>query len=507
MNEGLRKCRNFGKRKRVRKRKEFLLAFLIGILMVSQCVMPCRAENFANSAGENVKASEARNGVVRILAVGSSGTGWLGSGFGVGAAGEPTDIFVTNWHVVSDQSGGLCPSVYILLNNDAVVYDSSGRLILNEENMVRCEVLGNPVEYPDFAILRAERVVDERVALPLLSVENVEPLEPVFALGYPGTADNLNGLQYLYADIDGINATSGTITRIEEIPSMDNTKVVVHSCEINHGNSGGPLVTSEGAVVGINTYRLEIPAGEEDNRGISRFNSSVVIDYVMDELDALGISYDVFDPNQKEPLPQWVIPAAAAGAALILAVIFLLVRMQKKSREKEAAQAQHMAKQMEKIGAAMGQVQKQAQEAKQEARNAQRQVQNAQQRQQKPTPSGSGIPVPVQGTDSGFRLQGVTGVFAGRRLVIGDRMRIGRDSTANELIYPEKTQGISGRHCELLMNNGQLYLRDLGSSYGTFYKDHRIKPNQAVPLRAGDTFYLAHTKESFRIDLSSRNKR
>lgn len=87
--------------------------------------------------------------------------------------------------------------------------------------MVRCEVLGNPVQYPDFAILKSERVVIERVALPLLSVENVEPLEPVFALGYPGTADSLNGNQYCYADIDGVNATSGTVTRMEKLAGCE----------------------------------------------------------------------------------------------------------------------------------------------------------------------------------------------------------------------------------------------------------------------------------------------
>lgn len=93
--------------------------------------------------------------------------------------------------------------------------------IYNKEQMVRCEVLGNPVQYPDFAILKSERVVIERVALPLLSVENVEPLEPVFALGYPGTADSLNGNQYCYADIDGVNATSGTVTRMEKLAGCE----------------------------------------------------------------------------------------------------------------------------------------------------------------------------------------------------------------------------------------------------------------------------------------------
>lgn len=483
----------------VKKMAVFLLCFLLTF----QCSTVSMAAS-ANSAGENAKASKARNGVVRILAFDENGGG-TGSGFGVGRTGEATDIFVTNWHVVSDGHGGILSNVYILLGNDAVLKDGSGGLVLNnKEQMVRCEVLGNPVQYPDFAVLRAERVVTERAALPLLSVENIEPLEPVFALGYPGTADSLNGDQYCYADIDGVNATSGTVTRIEDLAGCDNTKHIIHSCEINGGNSGGPLVTSDGAVIGINTYWIEV-ASSNDERMKSSFNSSVVIDYVMDELDALGISYDVFDPNQQQPLPGWVIPAAGAGAAVILVIVVLAVQMQKKKKEHEAVQARHMAEQMEKIGAAVNQVQKQAQAARQEAHDAKEQARNAQKRPQVPPqrPAGVTTPVRVQGADSGFRLQCMSGTFAGRRLVIGERMRIGRDGANNELIYPETTKGISKKHCELIVQNGKLYLRDLGSSYGTFYKNQKLKQGQAVQLQVGDTFCLAHEQERFRIDLSS----
>lgn len=476
---------------------------LLCFLLASRCAVDGMAAS-ANSAGENAKASKARNGVVRILAFNENGGG-TGSGFGIGREGEATDIFVTNWHVVSDGKGGILSNIYILLGNDAVLKDSSGGLVLNnKEQMVRCEVLGNPVQYPDFAILRAERVVTERTALPLLSVENVEPLEPVFALGYPATADSLNGNQYCYADIDGVNATSGTVTRIENLAGCNDTEHIIHSCEINGGNSGGPLVTSDGAVIGINTYWIEV-ASSSDDRMVSSFNSSVVIDYVMDELDVLGISYDVFDPNQTEPLPGWVLPAAGTGAAVIFAAVILAVQMQKKKREREALQAQHMAQQMEKIGAAVNQVQKQAQAARQEAHAAKEQAENVQRRPQAPSqsPPGMNTPVRVQGADSGFRLQGISGTFTGRRLVIGERMRIGRDSANNELIYPETTKGISKKHCELILQNGKLYLRDLGSSYGTFYKDQKLRQGQAVQLQAGDTFCLAHAQECFRIELPS----
>lgn len=433
----------------------------------------------SHTSGENATALEARNGVVRILAINTDGTSAAtGSGFAVGTAGEASDIFVTNWHVVTDDDGAICSYIYLLLGDDAVVRDSSGGLRIHDQTqMVRCQVLGNPVQYPDFAILQAERVVTERTALPLLSADQVEPLEPVFAFGYPASAEYLNNGEYLYADIDSVIATSGTIMRIEEVARYEGTRVVIHGAEINHGNSGGPLVTSDGAVIGINTYGISADG--------SNYYCAVAIDYVMEELAALGISYEVFDPDAEEPLPGWVAPAAVAGCVLVLAGIGAAVRMQQKKKKREAAQARHMAEQMEKIGEAMNQVQREAAAARQDVWEAKRQAQAS---------------IRMQGTDSGYRLRGMSGTFAGRQFVIGQRMRIGREAGSNELVYPADTRGVSGRHCELVMQGGRLYLMDVGSSYGTFYKNRKLQPNQPVPLQPGDLFYLAHSQECFRIE-------
>lgn len=79
------------------------------------------------SAAEENVISEARNGVVRIFAYDpESGSGASGSGFGVGTAGEETEYFVTNWHVVT--ANGQYPvgklDVYILLTTIAEGYEN-----------------------------------------------------------------------------------------------------------------------------------------------------------------------------------------------------------------------------------------------------------------------------------------------------------------------------------------------------------------------------------------------
>ena len=55
-------------------------------------------------------------------------------------------------------------------------------------------------------------------------------------------------------------------------------------------------------------------------------------------------------------------------------------------------------------------------------------------------------------------------------------------------------------HCILVWQDGQLYLQDLGSTYGTFVNGgQRLAANQAVVLNPGDKFSLGSEKECFVI--------
>jgi predicted component of type VI protein secretion system len=61
-----------------------------------------------------------------------------------------------------------------------------------------------------------------------------------------------------------------------------------------------------------------------------------------------------------------------------------------------------------------------------------------------------------------------------------ERLVIGRINTCDLRIA---LPSVSRQHCEVLLDNGQLKLRDLGSSNGTFHNNTRI---QEVNLSAGD---------------------
>ncbi len=252
---------------------------LTGVLSGSYSV---KADGEGKSETKDVR--NAYRGVVRIF---NPEDGSTGTGFGVGKAGEETDIFITNRHVVAignGESAAIADTVYILLDNEAIVCGEDDMFHLNEEHAVACRVLYTTDNYPDFAILQAERKVEGRIALPLMSYVDVNELDTVYALGYPAKAD-YNAMSYVPASVEEITGTKGVISSFKANESQGNTKIIQHDAKISSGNSGGPLLTEDGNVIAINTS--VISTGD-----VSEYFMSVIIDYVMQKLDDLGIPYD-----------------------------------------------------------------------------------------------------------------------------------------------------------------------------------------------------------------------
>ena len=56
---------------------------------------------------------------------------------------------------------------------------------------------------------------------------------------------------------------------------------------------------------------------------------------------------------------------------------------------------------------------------------------------------------------------------------------------------------ISREQCSVTMKDGKFFLKDLGSTNGTFLEGFRITPNQSVPLKPGETITLGGNKFVF----------
>lgn len=442
-----------------------LLALVFGLNMAALSVSAEKNMAQGSAGGNTTAADQACRGVVRVCSILGTAVS-TGSGFGVGAVGEETDIFITNWHVVADvNTGKISDEVYILLDNEAVKRDAAtSKLNMDSSRMVKCKVLRTTEGYPDYAVLQAERKIEGHEALPLLPSEEAKRGESVYALGFPASSDVANGNTYCASQIEDVTVTKGAISRFTELKTSGNTMVVQHDAHINHGNSGGPLVNEQGVVVGINTYGF----GDVE----MEHSAAVYIDYAMEALDELGISYEIQRGNTGGINQRLLIIAGAAGAGVI--VLLAVVVILKKNRSLSGRE-----------GGKPG-----------EPEGPERKVLPDGGMQKGAAPQKTSVS--SHPADSGMRLQAVSGVFTGKRYAIGSRVRIGRDA-GNELVYPQGTPGISGAHCEITFQNGQVYLRDLGSTYGTFVGGKKIQPNQQIPLQAGETFYLGQPQERFVI--------
>lgn len=449
------------------KKKNFISVILVLLL--------CALWAFPAQAAEQSAVSQARNGVVRILAVQPDGSANVGSGFAVGEAGKPSSVFVTNQHVTAGAA-----AVYILLDDE---WNASPEpeisFQLDAEHSVRCDVIYESGGYPDYAILRAERVVTERVALSVMPASLAEPGEPIYALGFPGASDQVTN--NYNAAVDAVTVTTGTISRMAHMEET-NTDVIQIDATINHGNSGGPLITEEGYVIGLNTY------GMQENIFLA-----VQVDYVISRLDNLieiGVLHDF----------TYTLVTDREGSVSLLPTVLICLAV--------VAAAAVAARGILRRGKGAGPIRKADTKTNGGAAANSAPIQRAAYPKTAPAdlfpktapadPIGRTMPADILPQ---LRLVGTEGVFSGRRFALEGALRLGRLPDQNDLVFPADTTGVSGRHCVVRLTDGGATLTDLGSSFGTFLSDGtRLQPNQPVELKVGDSFTLGSQKQRFTLE-------
>lgn len=78
-------------------------------------------------------------------------------------------------------------------------------------------------------------------------------------------------------------------------------------------------------------------------------------------------------------------------------------------------------------------------------------------------------------------------------------LSFGRNAT-NSVRLAGDNSAVSGTHCVLYREGGKLYLKDLGSTNGTFFSQkERLRPNQAYRVGKGSSFFLATPANTFTI--------
>lgn len=417
---------------------------------------------------------ETRNSVVVVetcleLDAGTVSFGW-GTGFFVGEDGQDPTYLITNHHVIEPfLESGEGELVQAETTEGVLTGRSKIRVFYDSDDFEEAY----PVAYDeikDLAVLKLGAATSKRTPLPLCSPTDNMVGSTIYAVGYPGLAENIFADATTTWGPSDVSVTSGSISRLLTTSGTGQMRLQI-DCVIRHGNSGGPLVNEDGQVLGIAVSSV---SDEEDSSMYYGVNIDEVIPYlkqydvpyVLQEAGATQSSSETSlaegtvpagdtivvpesteeDPKESSggvPAAVWVVIGVAV-AAVAGVVIFLLLQKGKKT----PAQVQPV--------------------------------------QPAPAPAPAPQKVPV--------LRSLAQQHNGVRIPIqGRQILIGTSQGECQVVFRPGTPGVSRRHCSISWDaaTGDFILTDLGSSFGTFL-ENRQKLAQGVPtrLRPGDRFYL-----------------
>ena len=201
-------------------------------------------------------------------------------------------------------SGFVYDGAHIVTNEHVVEGQTAVLVQFSDGTWREARVVGTDV-YTDLAVIRVDTMPNEVEPLPVAGTEP-QPGQPVAALGSPF---GLRGT-ITHGIVSGVNR-SMTVEGGFSIPDTVQT-----DAPINPGNSGGPLVSMDGAVVGVNR------AKEGDNVGFAI--SARVVDRVVPELIADGSYGHSYIGIQTLPVTPQIARANDLAEARGLAVVSTL---------------------------------------------------------------------------------------------------------------------------------------------------------------------------------------
>jgi len=341
------------------------------------------------------------------------------NGFGSGFFVNP-NTFITNNHVVQGLNRN---NIYILLKSGEEI---SATVKATDKDK-------------DLAILITKN--NNNDYLYLMPPEDIKQGDKVYALGNSSTEDYklfkfgitdgiINNIKYDFFKGNGLDIKA---------------EVILHTATINKGNSGGPLVSSNGAVVGINSFYYTL-----GNNLYFAIHTSELIDFLKEN----NIKYKI--KKKDESLTSNKTLFIIVGIAILIVVISIILIIILKSSKKRAYNYQ--------------------------SAPVQRQIVNLEPSVQERTIQHS----PGQSFPN----------FAGEAYLIyrGKKFRIdraffvvGRDTSSNLVLEDAM---VSREHFAIIKKDANFILKDLNSKNGTFLNGVKINSEllkNSDVIKAGST--------------------
>lgn len=420
------------------KKKPFkkLCSMLTAVVVLAMFTLICPFTAFADDSFD----SDVKNSVCVVAEYVSDTNGESelyahGTGFFVGKDGEDPQYLITNCHVVGD---------YLSFGEGAYVNGTVRmglRVYYGKDEYEEAYVVDSD-STKDIAIVKLEKPTNKRKPIKLRTIDDSAQGDKIFCVGYPGDSDNISLEAVSKWGKEDVTVTTGIISRLLTLSSNAGEKAIQTDAEINHGNSGGPMVDTDGNVIGINTWFI---TGTEGERNIYY---AINIEEAITMLVKNNISYQTSDGGGVGSTVGLIVGIVIAVAAVAAGIVFCI---KKNGKGTNAA--------------------------------------------------AKGTDTAKKGIIRSMSVQ-----HGGKTYPVGKApVMIGRDAASCSVVYKEGTPGVSGRHCTVSFDSsvGEFILTDLKSSFGTFLgkNGQKIAPNTPVNLKPGETFYVGDKSNVISVEL------
>lgn len=475
------------KKRRVHIKKISIVLFTLVFLL--SFALPVPAAEFKQESRESVVV------VYERFKADDEWYGKRGTGFFIGKEGENPQYLVTNYHVIAEfveyGAGSRDSELYVFYDQD--YYEE---VYIQEYD-----------ETKDLAVLRLAKATDKRKPLKLEKIGSNSVGSIVYAIGFPSVADSAAESASAF-DIDDATVTNGSIGRLITQRGTGR-RVIQTDAAVHPGNSGGPLINGNGNVIGVNTFI----ANAEDGTKAEGINYAVSIEELIPMLNNNEVPYEMASENREEAEKE----TGTETESGLEGAVGSGENENPEETAKDTATAEPETSTVPEAGVNNTDIDMNSDTNDSDTHyvlyggiaaavavalaiiiGVVKKIQG------KKKQKANTVPEPIQ-PQHNPRLRSMSAQHNGMQVTVGaDKVLIGRDASTCQIVFYDKTPGVSGRHCSVSWDaeRKEFVLIDLKSSYGTFVGNgQKLTPGISYYLKPGESFYVGERTNEIKTEL------